>query len=75
MKNKSKTGEKNLNRGRRKWFHKGEFIGLDIQSVIMTVLTMLTIAVTAKNGWKHTKKMDCASFHRNGKTIKECPKQ
>ncbi|EKC47958.1 IMP cyclohydrolase-like protein, partial [human gut metagenome] len=34
MKNKSKTGGKNLNRGRRKWFHKGEFIGLDIQSVL-----------------------------------------
>ena len=50
MKNKSKTGGKNLNRGRRKWFHKGEFIGLDIQSVIMTVLTMLTIAVTVVMG-------------------------
>ena len=50
MKNKSKTGRKNLNRGRRKWFHKGEFIGLDIQSVIMTVLTMLTIAVTVVMG-------------------------
>jgi sensor histidine kinase YesM len=50
LKNKSKTGGKNLNRGRRKWFHKGEFIGLDIQSVIMTVLTMLTIAVTVVMG-------------------------
>ncbi|MFR6562008.1 MAG: hypothetical protein ACLUR5_08465 [Eubacterium ventriosum] len=50
MKNKSKTGGKNLNRGRRKWFHKGEFIGLDIQSVLMTVLTMLTIVVTVVMG-------------------------
>ena len=50
MKNKNKTGGKNLNRGRRKWFQKGEFIGLDIQSVIMTVLTMLTIAVTVVMG-------------------------
>ena len=50
MKNKNKTGGKNLNRGRRKWFQKGEFIGLDIKSVIMTVLTMLTNAVTVVMG-------------------------
>lgn len=51
LKNKSKTGGKKIDNGRtKKWFNKGEFIGLDIQSIIMTVLTMLTIIITIVMG-------------------------
>ena len=34
----------------RGWFHRGRFIGFDIQSIIMAVLTTLTIVTTVVMG-------------------------
>ena len=35
----------------RGWFHQGEFIGFDIQSIIMTVLTALTLITITLMGF------------------------
>ena len=44
---KEQSSKKKL---RHRWFNKGEFVGFDIQSIIMTVLTMLTAVTTVVMG-------------------------
>ena len=45
-------GKKHLaNKRVRGWFHQGEFIGFDIQSIIMTVLTALTLITITLMGF------------------------
>ena len=49
-KNKKKKNESSIIGRLRGWFYHGRFIGFDIQSIIMTVLTALTIITTVIMG-------------------------
>ena len=49
-KNKKKKNESSIIGRLRRWFYHGRFIGFDIQSIIMTVLTALTIITTVIMG-------------------------
>ena len=49
-KNKKKENESSIIGRLRGWFYHGRFIGFDIQSIIMTVLTALTIITTVIMG-------------------------
>ena len=55
----------------RSWFHRGEFIRLDIQSIIMAVFTTLTIVTTIVMGMLIYNRFKISIFGFQGTNLTE----